>query len=146
LTAVKDAGTAFVNDPFGSTSRAFEEYRPKTPGEYFTTALTMSAGGNLINALQQDDEIKVNKGWNKKRYYYNFKIITKLVEESSNNNEFTIIYALFAKYLYKFEIDSFKKHCLIEGLDDIGLTLQKSQKIADFEEKNRQITPWLYNN
>ena len=47
---------------------------------------------------------------------------------------------------YKFEIDSFKKHCLIEGLDDIGLTLQKSQKIANFEEKNRQITPWLYNN
>jgi 3-isopropylmalate/(R)-2-methylmalate dehydratase small subunit len=48
--------------------------------------------------------------------------------------------------IFKFEIDSFKKHCLIEGLDDIGLTLQKSQKIADFEEKNRQITPWLYNN
>ena len=47
---------------------------------------------------------------------------------------------------YKFEIDSFKKHCLIEGLDDIGLTLQKSQKIADFEKQNRQITPWLYNN
>ena len=48
--------------------------------------------------------------------------------------------------IYKFEIDSFKKHCLIEGLDDIGLTLQKSQKIADFEKQNRQITPWLYNN
>ena len=47
---------------------------------------------------------------------------------------------------YKFEIDSFKKHCLIEGLDDIGLTLQKSQKIANFEERNRQLTPWLYNN
>lgn len=47
---------------------------------------------------------------------------------------------------YKFEIDSFKKHCLIEGLDDIGLTLQKSQKIANFEEKSRQLTPWLYNN
>ena len=48
--------------------------------------------------------------------------------------------------IYKFEIDSFKKHCLIEGLDDIGLTLEKSQKIANFEEKNRQLTPWLYNN
>ena len=48
--------------------------------------------------------------------------------------------------IYKFEIDSFKKHCLIEGLDDIGLTLQKSQKIANFEEQNRQVTPWLYNN
>jgi len=52
----------------------------------------------------------------------------------------------FADKIFKFEIDSFKKHCLIEGLDDIGLTLQKSQKIADFEKQNRQITPWLYNN
>jgi len=56
FTAVKDAGTAFVNDPIGSTSRAFEEYRPKTPGEYFTTALTLSAGGNLINALQTPEQ------------------------------------------------------------------------------------------
>jgi hypothetical protein len=56
LTAVKDAGTAFVNDPFGSTSRAFEEYRPKTPGEYFTTALTMSAGANVISALQTPEQ------------------------------------------------------------------------------------------
>jgi len=56
FTAVKDAGTAFVNDPIGSTSRAFEEYRPKTPGEYFTTALTLSAGGNLISALQTPEQ------------------------------------------------------------------------------------------
>jgi hypothetical protein len=53
LTGLKDAGTAFVNDPVGSASRAFEEYRPKTPGEYFTTALSLSAGGNLISAAQQ---------------------------------------------------------------------------------------------
>jgi len=56
LTGLKDAGTAFVNDPIGATSRAFEEYRPKTPGEYFTTALTMSAGGNLISALQTPEQ------------------------------------------------------------------------------------------
>ena len=56
FAAVKDAGTAFVNDPIGSTSRAFEEYRPKTPGEYFTTALTMSAGGNIISALQTPEQ------------------------------------------------------------------------------------------
>ena len=56
ITAVKDAGTAFVNDPIGSTSRAFEEYRPKTPGEYFTSALTLSAGGNVISALNQPEQ------------------------------------------------------------------------------------------
>jgi 3-isopropylmalate/(R)-2-methylmalate dehydratase small subunit len=50
------------------------------------------------------------------------------------------------KKIYNFDLDKFKKHCLIEGLDDIGLTLQKEAKIANFETKNRQITPWLYNN
>lgn len=48
--------------------------------------------------------------------------------------------------IYKFNIDAFKKHCLIEGLDDIGLTLQKNDKITSFEEINRKITPWLYMN
>ena len=56
LTGLKDAGTAFINDPIGSTSRAFEEYRPKTPGEYFTTALTLSAGGNVISALNPPEQ------------------------------------------------------------------------------------------
>jgi 3-isopropylmalate/(R)-2-methylmalate dehydratase small subunit len=77
--------------------------------------------------------------------------IDELLEFSkSPNNSATIDLpkqeVQFDKKIFKFEIDSFKKHCLIEGLDDIGLTLQKSQKITDFEEKNRQITPWLYNN
>jgi hypothetical protein len=56
FTAAKDAGTAFVNDPIGSTSRAFEEYRPKTPGEYFNTALSLSAGGNIISAFQTPEQ------------------------------------------------------------------------------------------
>lgn len=49
-----------------------------------------------------------------------------------------------ANKIYKFEIDNFKKYCLIEGLDDIGLTLKKESKIAEFESNNRQETPWLY--
>ena len=77
--------------------------------------------------------------------------VDELLEFSkSSNNSVTIDLpkqeVKAGEKIYKFEIDSFKKHCLIEGLDDIGLTLQKSQKIADFEEKNRRITPWLYNN
>jgi hypothetical protein len=61
VSGLKDAGTAFVNDPFGSTSRAFEEYRPKTPGEYFTTALSLSAGGNLISAAQQPKQTGITR-------------------------------------------------------------------------------------
>ncbi len=42
-----------------------------------------------------------------------------------------------------FEIDPFRKHCLLEGLDDIGLTMQKSDKIAAYEEKRKTTQPWL---
>ena len=49
-----------------------------------------------------------------------------------------------ANKIYKFEIDNFKKYCLLEGLDDIGLTLKKEAKISEFESNNRQETPWLY--
>jgi 3-isopropylmalate/(R)-2-methylmalate dehydratase small subunit len=44
----------------------------------------------------------------------------------------------------KFEIDSFRKHCLLNGLDDIGLTLEKASAIDGFEEKNRLNQPWLW--
>jgi len=43
----------------------------------------------------------------------------------------------------KFELDAFKKHCLLNGLDDIGLTMQKSDKIDDFEGKRALSQPWL---
>jgi len=42
-----------------------------------------------------------------------------------------------------FEIEPFRKHCLLNGLDDIGLTLQKEDKIAAFEEKRAAAQPWL---
>ena len=42
-----------------------------------------------------------------------------------------------------FEMDSFRKHCLINGLDDIGLTMEKAEKIKAFEEKSKASQPWL---
>ncbi len=43
----------------------------------------------------------------------------------------------------KFEVDNFRRKCLIEGLDDIGLTLQKNKKIDLHEEKIHNIQPWI---
>ena len=43
-----------------------------------------------------------------------------------------------------FEIDGFRQHCLINGLDDIGLTMAKGDKISEFEEKQKAQQPWLY--
>lgn len=42
-----------------------------------------------------------------------------------------------------FNIDSFRKHCLLNGLDDIGLTLEKVEKIDEFEESLAENQPWL---
>lgn len=43
-----------------------------------------------------------------------------------------------------FEVDTFRKHCLINGLDDIGLTLQHVADIKAYEEKRKQQAPWLF--
>ncbi len=43
----------------------------------------------------------------------------------------------------KFEVEEFRKHCLLNGLDDIGLTLQKADAINDFEAKRAASQPWL---
>jgi 3-isopropylmalate/(R)-2-methylmalate dehydratase small subunit len=42
----------------------------------------------------------------------------------------------------KFDIDPFRKHCLLNGLDDIGLTLEKAPSIDAFEKKNADARPW----
>ena len=42
-----------------------------------------------------------------------------------------------------FDIDPFRKQCLLEGLDDIGLTLEKSDSIASFEDRRASDMPWL---
>jgi 3-isopropylmalate/(R)-2-methylmalate dehydratase small subunit len=46
---------------------------------------------------------------------------------------------------YSFEVDAFRKHCLLNGLDDIGLTLQQVDKIKAFEANHKQAQPWLFN-
>lgn len=46
---------------------------------------------------------------------------------------------------FSFEVDAFRKHCLLNGLDDIGLTLQHVDKIKTFETAHRAEQPWLFN-
>ena len=46
--------------------------------------------------------------------------------------------------VYKFEVEAFRKHCLMNGLDDIGLTLQHVEEIKTYEAKLRTAQPWLY--
>lgn len=45
---------------------------------------------------------------------------------------------------YDFEVDTFRKYCLLNGLDDIGLTLQHADDIRAYENKRKQEAPWLF--
>jgi len=51
----------------------------------------------------------------------------------------------FGNKILKFEIDSFKKKCLIEGLDDIALSMAKIKQIDDFEKEIKLSKPWIFN-
>ena len=75
--------------------------------------------------------------------------IKKLSEFSNSKEEIEVDLAnQVIKYnndkLYNFEIEDFRKHCLIEGLDDIALTLEKSKKINDFLINQKSKMPWLF--
>ena len=52
---------------------------------------------------------------------------------------------VFGNNEISFEIDSFKKKCLLEGLDDIALSLEKNDKIISFEKNLRNSKPWIFN-
>lgn len=75
--------------------------------------------------------------------------VEKLIEFAKNESNLVTIdlpkqEVRAANKVYKFEIDPSKKHCLLEGLDEIGITLQHEKAISAFEAKNREVTPWLY--
>ncbi|MGO3058572.1 MAG: 3-isopropylmalate dehydratase small subunit, partial [Halomonas sp.] len=46
--------------------------------------------------------------------------------------------------ILEFEVDAFRKHCLLNGLDDIGITLQDEDAIRTFEQKHKDARPWLF--
>lgn len=74
----------------------------------------------------------------------------KELSEYSNRKEEISINLEDEKIIYgnneiKFEIDPFKKKCLLEGLDDIALSLKKSAKIETFEKNLKSQKPWIFN-
>ena len=77
----------------------------------------------------------------------NENIISELVQYSNRKENIEIKLEeqeiLFGNKRIKFEIDSFKKKCLLEGLDDIALSLEKSKKISSYEEQAKKIKPWM---
>ena len=75
------------------------------------------------------------------------KKIEELVQYSKRKKHIEINLAeqeiIFGNKRIKFEIDSFKKQCLLDGLDDIALSLEQLEKISSFENKLEKNKPWI---
>ncbi|RLP55721.1 MAG: 3-isopropylmalate dehydratase small subunit [Ketobacter sp.] len=78
-------------------------------------------------------------------------IIDQLFAEVEANEGYKLTIDLANQIIVKaggeqiaFEVDSFRKHCLLEGLDDIGLTLQDADTIKEYETQRRADAPWLF--
>jgi len=74
----------------------------------------------------------------------------KVISEYSNRKEEIEVNLESQKIIFgnneiKFELDSFKKKCLLEGLDDIALSLEKTDKIISFENNLKNLKPWIFN-
>mgnify|MGYP002867065446 FL=1 len=85
----------------------------------------------ILPIILDDDKIKELSEYAKRKE-----------EISIDLNEEKIIYG---NNEIKFKVDSFKKKCLLEGLDDIALSLKKSDKIENFEKDLKIKKPWIFN-
>ncbi len=85
----------------------------------------------ILPIILDDDKIKELSEYAKRKE-----------EISIDLNEEKIIYGNSET---KFKVDSFKKKCLLEGLDDIALSLKKSDKIKNFEKNLKVKKPWIFN-
>ena len=78
------------------------------------------------------------------------KIILQLAEYSNRKKEIEVDLeeqvVKFGNEIVNFEVDGFKKKCLLEGLDDIALSMKKLNMVENFEKKIKEDRPWLLKN
>lgn len=79
------------------------------------------------------------------------EIVDRLFQETYDNEGYELTVDLEARTVttpsgesFSFEVDDFRRHCLLNGLDDIGVTLEDADLIRAYEEKRRQTAPWLF--
>jgi len=79
------------------------------------------------------------------------KIVNQLFEETFVSEGYQLNVDLSSQTVqtpsgesFSFEVDEFRKHCLLNGLDDIGLTLADADSIRSYEAKRKETSPWLF--
>lgn len=82
-------------------------------------------------------EPQIDRLFNEVKAFPGFRLVIDLEKQIVTTTQGSIA--------YPFEIDAFRKYCLLNGFDDIGLTLQKADSIRAFEERHLAAQPWLAN-
>ncbi|MFZ4527332.1 MAG: 3-isopropylmalate dehydratase small subunit [Undibacterium curvum] len=82
-------------------------------------------------------EAQVDQLFNQVKAFPGFHLVVDLSQQTVSTSDGALSFS--------FEIDPFRKYCLMNGLDDIGLTLRHADKIRAFEERHLQAQPWLQN-
>ncbi len=137
----KDASVLLARANFGCGSS--REHAPWALEEYgFRTVIAPSYADIFFNNSFKNGMLPV---------ILDEEIVEQLFKECANNEGYQLIVDLEAQEVrtpkgeaFKFEVDPFRKHCLLNGLDDIGLTLQVADDIHAYEEKTKQARPWVF--
>lgn len=82
-------------------------------------------------------EVEVDQLFNEVKAFPGYRLVVNLEQQTVSTTN--------GSSVFSFDIDTFRKFCLINGLDDIGLTLNKADKIRAFEERHLATQPWLTN-
>jgi 3-isopropylmalate/(R)-2-methylmalate dehydratase small subunit len=82
-------------------------------------------------------EGQVDQLFNEVKAFPGYRLVIDLEKQIVSANGGTTV--------FPFEVDAFRKYCLLNGLDDIGLTLRHADKIRAFEERHLTTQPWLAN-
>jgi 3-isopropylmalate/(R)-2-methylmalate dehydratase small subunit len=82
-------------------------------------------------------ETQVDQLFNEVKAFPSYRLVVDLEKQ--------IVSTANGSATYAFEVDGFRKYCLLNGLDDIGLTLRQADKIRAFEERHLATQPWLAN-
>lgn len=82
-------------------------------------------------------EMQIDHLMNETKAFPGFSLVVDLERQ--------VVTTASGSFAYPFEVDAFRKYCLQNGLDDIGLTLRHKDKIAAFEERHLATQPWLAN-
>jgi len=138
--AYKDAKVIVAGDNFGCGSS--REHAPWALKDYGITCVISTSFADIFynNCFQNSLLPAIVKP----------EDLEKLMDDASRGANATLTIDLEKQEIYgpdggtvKFEIDPFKKHCLLNGLDGIGLTMEKADAIADFETKHHAARPWV---